>query len=95
MHFTELESVTAGEGTELEVNITMDEDVLGDASVRYEIWKENEEDNTDWVEATESNPGSYVADYIYEGPGTYHIQVHAEDAADIHEHLEYEVHVKE
>ena len=95
MHFTELESVTAGEEAKIEINITLDEAALEDVDVRYEIWKENEEDNTDWVEATESNPGSYAADYVFEGTETYHIQVHVEDDEDLHEHLGYEVHVKE
>lgn len=92
MDFTELENATVGEETKLEVNITLDEAGLEGAKVRYEIWKE---DNTDWVDASEANTGNYAADYTFKEAGTYIIQVHVEDDHDLHEHMEYEVIVKE
>ncbi|PZD87661.1 hypothetical protein DTX80_05365 [Bacilli bacterium] len=95
MHFTELENATVGEETKLEVNITLDEAGLEGAKVRYEIWKEDNKDNTDWVDASEVNTGNYVADYSFKEAGTYHVQVHVEDDHDLHEHMEYEVIVKE
>jgi len=95
MHFTELEDVTVAEEMELEVNLTLDEEALEDARVRYEIWKENDKDNTNWVDAQESDAGNYVAEHVFEETGTYHIQIHVEDNEDLHEHVEYEVSVKE
>ena len=94
MSFTELENISTEEETELEVNMTMDDEALEDLSVRYEIWEEDDEDNTDWVDVTEDEPGRYVADYIFEDVGTYHIQIHALND-DLHEHLVYEVSVEE
>jgi len=64
MHFTELEDVTVAEEMELEVNLTLDEEALEDARVRYEIWKENDKDNTNWVDAQESDAGNYVAEHV-------------------------------
>ncbi|MBO1002245.1 YtkA-like protein [Pseudogracilibacillus auburnensis] len=92
LHFMEPENVTAGEETELMTHITMDEDGLKDANVRYEIWQDK--DNTDWVDAEENNAGEYVANYSFEETGTYHIQIHVEDDEDLHEHAEYEVEVQ-
>jgi len=95
MHFTEPEDVTVGEEMELEVSLTIDEEALEDANVRYEIWVENHEDNTDWEDADENDTGIYVADYAFEENGTYRIQIHVEDDKGLHEHMEYEVNVKE
>lgn len=95
IHFTEPEDVTVDEEMELEVSLTIDEEALEDAKVRYEIWIEDHEDNTDWVDADEDDTGIYVADYTFEENGTYHIQIHVEDDEDLHEHMEYEVNVKE
>lgn len=95
MQMTELEGVSVEEEIELEVNITLDEDALEDARVRYEVWLEDDKDSTDWVDASENNAGIYTADYAFAEVGTYHIQIHVEDNEDLHEHLEYEVNVKE
>ena len=95
MHVTELEDVIVSEQNTLEVYISLDEAELKDADVRYEIWQENDRDNTDWIDAEEVAAGNYIADYTFEETGLYNIQVHVEDDEDLHEHLEYEVNVKE
>jgi len=95
MHFTELEDVIVAEEMKLEVHLTLNEEALEDARVRYEIWQEDDKDNTNWIDAEEIAAGNYVADYAFAEDGTYHIQVHVEDGAELHEHKEYEVSVKE
>lgn len=95
MHFTELENARVGEKNKLETYITLDESDIEGARVRYEIWVEDNKDNTDWIDASEVNTGIYVADYSFTEASTYHIQVHVEDDDDLHEHMEYEVIVKE
>jgi len=94
MHMTELDNLSTGETNELAVHITLDEKDLEDAKVRYEIWLENDEDNTDWIDAEEAAAGNYTADYAFEEAGTYHIQIHVEDDEDLHEHMEVEVEVE-
>lgn len=95
MYFSELKNVTVAEETKLEVNITLNDSALQDANVRYEIWKENDKSNTDWINAMETTAGYYVADYHFKETGTYHIQIHVEDDQDLHEHSEVEINVKE
>ena len=95
MHITEPENVTVSEENALEVHITLDEADLEDANVRYEIWQESDRDNTEWIDAEEVAAGNYVADYLFGEVGTYNIQVHVEDDEALHEHVEYEVNVKE
>ncbi|GEM_PF-1058157 len=95
MHLTELESVTAAEETKLEVKLTLDDSPLEAAMVRYEIWKENDKDHTEWIDAEEAAAGNYVADHTFKESGTYHMQIHVEDEDGLHEHMESEVSIKE
>src|SRR5699024_8702505 len=95
MHFTALDNVAALEEIVLEVSLTLHETPLEDAKVRFEIWKEEEKDQTDWVDAKETTAGSYVSDYVFQDAGTYHVQVHVEDDADLHKHVTMEVTVRE
>lgn len=94
MEFTELDDVKSGEESKLEVKITLDDADLEDARVRYEIWKEDDKDNTDWVNADEVNPGNYIAEYVFDEAATYTVRVHVEGEDELHEHKEYEVEVK-
>src|SRR5690625_1173953 len=57
MQFTDLNGVTVGEEIALEVTITVHDDALEDARVRYEIWPEDNKNNTDWVDAKEMDDG--------------------------------------
>lgn len=95
MQFTDINDVTVGEEFSLEVNITIHDKALEDARVRYEIWPENDKDNTDWIDANEIDAGKYVANYTFNEANEYHIQIHVEDDEDLHEHMEVEVDVKE
>src|SRR5690625_764561 len=95
MQVTELDDVKVKEEKALEVATTLDDSPLESADVRYEIWLENDKDRTDWVDAEETSPGNYVANYTFNEAGTYHIQVHVEDEEELHEHLEVEISVEE
>lgn len=94
IHMAHPEHLTAGENTRLESRIALHGEALEKARVRYEIWKEGQ-DHKDWLDATESSPGTYVADHVFAEAGTYHIQVHVEDGRDLHEHIQVEVTVEE
>ncbi|MEI3612033.1 FixH family protein [Pseudogracilibacillus sp. SO30301A] len=69
MHFMEPENVTTGEDTELMVHLMMHEDALEEAEVRYEIWQDDVEDSTEWVDAEEINTGEYIAQHSFEEAG--------------------------
>ncbi|WP_284139051.1 FixH family protein [Virgibacillus sp. LDC-1] len=92
LHFMEPKDVKAGAETELMSHVQMHSEPLENAEVRYEIILDG---NTDWVDAKMTdNAGEYTGMYTFEEAGTYHVNVHVKDDADLHEHQEYEVVVK-
>lgn len=93
LHFVELEDITAGESADLVSHIQIHDEPLESAKVRYEIWSDEMGDNRDWVDASENVAGEYSATYSFESVSTYHIQVHVEDDADLHEHVVYDVEI--
>lgn len=83
VEFTVPEKAQAGDTVELHAFVTYgDEDVL-DAVVRFEVWNVYDEDNSEIIEATNNNDGSYTIDYTFEEPGTYEMYAHT-DARDLH-----------
>ncbi|AUJ26934.1 FixH family protein [Virgibacillus dokdonensis] len=93
LHFMEPENVAAGEETELMVHLQMNEKPLEEASVRYEIGRENTEDK-EWVDAEEGEAGEYTGSYTFTDKGKYQLIVHVENDDDLHEHEEYEITVE-
>ncbi len=94
MHFMEPEDVAIDEDTELMVHITLNDEPLEDAKVRYEVWQDGDEDNTAWVDTDENQAGEYIGQHSFAEIGTYKVQIHVEDDEDLHEHAEYEIEVK-
>lgn len=94
MHVMFPEQVTAGEEIEIVTHLTLFEEPLADANVRYEIVAEDDEANTDWVDATESEQGEYEATHTFDNAGTYELIVHVEDDEDLHEHDEFTLEVE-
>lgn len=94
MHFNEPENVNKDENTTLETHIMLNDDPLENLNVRYEIVLENDEDNTEWIDAEEDSAGEYSATYAFPEEGTYDVTVHVEDEEDLHEHSEYEITVE-
>lgn len=92
LHFMELDSVTAGEETELVVHIMMDEDAYEGLDVRYEIVHG---ENHDWIDAEEDVPGEYTSTYTFDEAHTYEVTIHVEDDADLHEHSTVDIDVTE
>ncbi|KXH87099.1 FixH family protein [Sporosarcina sp. HYO08] len=91
MHFDLPESISITESTDLVVHIEIDSTPLEKARVRYEIWNEADADKRDWIEADEPKAGEYIGKHTFAAAGTYHIQIHVEDAHDLHEHEEFTV----
>lgn len=94
LHFDEPESVSAKEDTSFTTHITLHEEPLDELHVRYQIWPEGNEDETEWVDADEDNPGEYTGEYSFKESNTYLIQIHVEDDEDLHEHKEYTIEVE-
>ena len=93
MEFMEPMDVTKDEEATLEVQISLHDEPLENAKVRYEIWNDDESEQ-DWVDTEEQENGTYVGTYEFPTQEKYNIQVHVEDDADLHEHQTYEINVK-
>lgn len=91
MHFEGPDTAKQNEEIELLVQLTLNEEPLAGAKVRYEIWLDNNEEETDWIDAAEEEVGEYLASHEFSEIGTYFIQVHVEDEKELHEHAIYEV----
>lgn len=94
LHFMNPESVQVGEEMELTAHITLHDEPLENAQVRYEIALTDSEETT-LLDGELLNDGSYSATHTFDEAGTYSIQVHVEDDADLHEHATYEIEVTE
>src|SRR5690625_1103739 len=90
MHFMEPTEVTVGEEVELNVHLSVHDEPLDQANVRYEIWSTNEEEHV-WVDAEQNSAGEYIGTYEFLSEGKYFIQIHVEDDDELHEHNEYEI----
>lgn len=94
MHFMEPKDPKAGEDTELMVHLQNGDAPLEKAQVRFEIWSNNQEDKREWVNATESKPGEYIANHPFSEAETYQLQIHVENDDGLHEHETHEIEVK-
>lgn len=95
MHFDELTDVTVNEDVELTVHLSLHDEALEEADVRYEIWlTDSDDENHEWVDAEEVSPGEYVAEHTFTEEKSYEVQIHVEDDEDLHEHETYTIDVK-
>lgn len=90
MHFAAPKDPESGKETPLVVHLELDGKPLEKAKVRYEIWKDGEEQH-DWADAKELKPGEYQGDYTFDEKSTYSIQIHVENDEGLHEHEEHDV----
>lgn len=94
LHFMEPESVQTDDEIDLTVHLHLDDEEMEDATVRYEIAPEGDEENTAWVDAVETVAGEYTAAHQFTEPGTYTLVIHVEDDVELHEHDEYIIEVE-
>lgn len=96
MEFNEPESPEANQDIDLTTEITLEEEPLENADVRYEIWMKDDDDGEhEWIDSEEVNPGEYTSTHTFSQADTYTIQIHVEDDEDLHEHEEFDVEVTE
>lgn len=84
--------MVAKESTDLSVLITEKEEPLTAATIRFEIWKEGQEQH-EFIDATEAGDGVYQADKTFESAGNHLINVHI-NKGELHEHQLFSVTVK-
>lgn len=94
IHFMKPKDIQVTEETEFMVHLQIDDEMLGNADVHYEVWNEDMSEELGSIDAEESTPGEYISTYRFEEVGTYIIQIHVENDDDLHEAEEHEIEVK-
>ncbi|MGE6204462.1 FixH family protein [Guptibacillus hwajinpoensis] len=78
----------------LKTTITEEEELLTEANVRFEYWKEGEEKHT-YTETEEKGEGMYEGTSEISEPGMYKLKVHVEKGEELHTHKPYVLEVTE
>lgn len=71
-----------------------DEDVTDADEVVYEVWEEGDQENSEMIDATNNEDGTYTAETSFDHDGLFHVQVHV-TARDLHTMPKKEVTVGE
>ena len=86
MHMDVPEKVQAGQTIGALAHVQLDQKALTGADVRFEFWKEGNNQHQ-FIETSEKNPGEYAASLSFPEKGTYHLKLHVEKDK-IHDHQE-------
>ncbi|WLR58915.1 FixH family protein [Guptibacillus hwajinpoensis] len=78
----------------LMTKIAEEEELLTEANVRFEYWKEGEEKHT-YTDTEENGEGMYEGTTEISEPGTYKLKVHVEKGEELHTHKPYVLEVTE
>ncbi|NCU18547.1 FixH family protein [Pallidibacillus pasinlerensis] len=71
------EKAALGESIEIKAHVTQGEENVDDAyEVVFEIWVENDKENSEMIDYTEYRDGIYSIKKVFEEPGVYHVQSH-------------------
>ena len=73
--------------SELMVHLSKEGAPYTEARVRFEVWREGEEQHA-WIEAAETTSGAYAATHQFDSPGTYLLVTHVEHEDGTHIHSE-------
>jgi hypothetical protein len=85
-------TIKSNESAELSVKLAQGDQPISAASVRFEIWQENDTKHK-FIEAEETSPGTYSTDYSFPNDGHFIVKIHVEKG-NIHDHTEKSVSVK-
>lgn len=84
VEFEPQETANVGETVELVATVTYGDELVTDArEMDFEYWLEDDEDNSEMVEATNNNDGTYSIEVEFEEEGEYWIYAHT-TAHDLH-----------
>lgn len=94
IHFVSPNEPAVKTDVHLESHLQMEGKPLTDAAVRFEVINQDTEE-TEWSDAEESEPGTYIAMHQFDEAGAYTIIVHAENDHDLHEHKHFNLEIME
>ncbi|MDP4549505.1 FixH family protein [Alkalihalobacillus macyae] len=80
--------------TLLTTSVKEEMQALTEANVRFEYWKEGDDQHT-YTDAEENDEGMYDGKVEISEPGTYMLKVHVEKGEDLHTHQAFVLDVKE
>ncbi len=84
VEFEPQETAKLGETVELLATVTYGDELVTDAKeMDFEYWLEDDEDNSEMVEATNNDDGTYSIEVEFEEEGEYWIYAHT-TARDLH-----------
>lgn len=84
VELTVTEEADVDETVEMLAEVTYgDEDVADADEVVFEVWEEGAKDDSDMIDSTNNEDGSYTAETSFDHDGLFHIQVHV-TARDMH-----------
>jgi hypothetical protein len=86
------DQLKSNEKSDLTVHINQESAPVTGATVKFEIWAENESKHA-FIEAVEGSNGAYTSSYTFPDPGKYDLKIHVEKG-NIHDHTEETVEVK-
>ena len=89
IHLMELNEVKLAEEVDFVVHLQMDEVPFENATVRYEIWNTENEDERKWIDASETKAGEYTGAHTFDEAGAYTINIHVKDDENLHEHQDF------
>lgn len=82
LHVTEEADVD--ETVDMEADVTYGDENVDDADeVIFEVWEEGDQDNSEMIDSTNNEDGSYSAETAFDHDGLFHVQVHV-TARDLH-----------
>ncbi|RDI45803.1 FixH family protein [Falsibacillus pallidus] len=93
IHLMSPKVIEAGKSVKLMAHIMKGDEMLENAHVRFEIWKENSEKH-EYVETKAEGPGQYTAEYTFKESGKYTVKIHVENDEGLHDHTEETVAVQ-
>ncbi|WP_433750989.1 FixH family protein [Falsibacillus pallidus] len=93
IHFMAPKAIQVGKSVKLMAHIMKGDEMLENAHVRFEIWKENSEKH-DYVETKAEGPGQYTSEYTFKENGKYMVKIHVENDEGLHDHTEETVNVQ-
>jgi len=78
VNFIVPETVDVGETVELLAEVTYGEEAELEAEVMFEVWEKGDEENSEMVEATNNEDGTYTADYTFDRDGIFEMYAHTD-----------------
>ncbi len=83
VEFNPPETASVGDTVTLEAIVTLGDDTVTDAEVKFEYWISGDQDNSTFIDGVNNDDGTYTADVTFDQDAEFEMYAHT-DAADQH-----------